>query len=149
MLLHDRLQTELKQQLEEYSRSQRLNWEIDTEHGINPPTTVSSRRADVAILTGSLPQRGYALEIKTANWSGQVLSHQLRDHLIGGFVPIVITSDETEQKAIDAGTRCSLGWVLEFLSATVAAPPRGDEGSFELREDRLVADDPLREFFSH
>jgi hypothetical protein len=103
---------------------------------------------DVAVLTNEPEQIDYAFEIKTEKWTAKVLVHQIRDYLLAGYTPIVILPGDTSAKTLDAEARCSIEWILEFLSASVVAPVYSSGTTFELREDRLPVNDPLRDFFS-
>ena len=147
MSTHDTLKTELKEGIQRYAISRETNWQIKTEHYVNPATVVSSRRADVAVLTDDLTQNGYAFEIKRGDWSVKILVHQLRDYLLAGYIPIVVCPQDVTKKTFNTNGQCSVGWILEFLSASVVLPLRPDEGRFELQKDRLSVDDPLRGFF--
>lgn len=147
MLAHDDLKLELKEALQAYSHSNQKVWKVSTEHRINPPVVVSSRRADVAIVAENPGSGRYAIEIKTGDWSVQVLLHQLRDYLIDGYTPIVVTPDNIDRKTLSAET-ASLKWMLEFLSASVVAPRHTDQIQFKLLNDRLAVSDPLRAFFT-
>ena len=147
--MHNKLQTRLKEQIQRYASSQGTGWQIETEHYINPSTFASSRRADVAVLTENLPYNGYGVEIKTGDWSVQVLLHQVRDYLLTGYVPLILSSQRISEKTLDSKDQCPVGWILDFLSVSVVEPIRSDEIQFELREDRLNVNDPLRDFFEN
>jgi hypothetical protein len=96
-----------------------------------------------------LTQNGYTFEIKTGDWSVQVLLHQIRDYLLAGYLPIVVSQQDITEKMLDIEMQHSIAWILEFLSASVVVPTRPDETQFELCEDRLNVNDPLRGFFEN
>lgn len=121
-------------------------------------TLVCPSRLNIANLIGAPPtrgaqrlpndqaQNGYTFEIKTGNWSIQVLLHQTRDYILAGYIPMVVNPQDINKKTLDVGMQCSVKWILEFLSASVVVPTRPDEAQFQLHEDQLKVDDPLRSF---
>jgi hypothetical protein len=147
MPAHDGLQINLERRIQWYADSEEKDWRVRTEHCVDPPTVVSSRRADVAVLTHEPANMDYALEIKTEGWTGQVLVHQIRDYLLAGYRPIVVAPENISTKTLNSEAQYSLGWLLQFLCTSVVIPIYSDGTSFELREDRLPLDDPLRDFF--
>jgi len=148
MPTHDDIQTNLKRRIQWYADSREEDWRVRTEHCVDPPTVVSSRRADIAILTHEPAKMDYAFEIKTEGWTGQVLVHQVRDYLLAGYMPLVVAPEDISTKTLNAEAQCSLGWLLQFLSTSVVIPIYSDGTSFNLREDRLPLKDPLRDFFN-